>query len=74
MNKINKIWEDCTGSAWPRPGKFTAGEYDTHLEAFAITVVSTFIGEVYQFQDDTGSNSQDEAFGNAKEKLFGIEE
>ena len=33
--RIKEIWEKATVSTWPRPGKFTAGEYDYHLEKFA---------------------------------------
>ena len=33
--RIKEIWEEATVSVWPRPGKFTAGEYDYHLVKFA---------------------------------------
>ena len=48
--RIKTMWEESTGSVWPRPGKFTAGEYDHNLEKFAELIVreciscSTFIG------------------------------
>lgn len=40
MNElIKELWEDSTSSCWPKPGKFTAGEYDYNLEAFAKTIM-----------------------------------
>jgi hypothetical protein len=33
------MWEEATVSVWPRPGKFTAGEYDHHLAKFAELIV-----------------------------------
>jgi hypothetical protein len=35
MEQIKEMWVEATGSIWPRPGKFTAGEYDFHLVKFA---------------------------------------
>jgi hypothetical protein len=37
--RIKEMWEEATVSVWPRPGKFTAGEYDYHLEKFAELIV-----------------------------------
>jgi hypothetical protein len=37
--RIRELWEEATVSTWPRPGKFTAGEYDYHLEKFAELIV-----------------------------------
>jgi hypothetical protein len=37
--RIKEIWEEATVSVWPRPGKFTAGEYDYHIEKFAELIV-----------------------------------
>jgi hypothetical protein len=37
--RIKELWEEATVSMWPRPGKFTAGEYDYHLEKFAELIV-----------------------------------
>jgi hypothetical protein len=37
--RIKEMWEEATVSMWPRPGKFTAGEYDYHLEKFAELIV-----------------------------------
>jgi hypothetical protein len=36
---INRMWEESTGSVWPRPGKFTAGEYDSQLAKFAELII-----------------------------------
>ncbi len=32
--KVKQLWEKATESGWPRPGKFTAGEYDYNLTEF----------------------------------------
>jgi hypothetical protein len=37
--RIRELWEEATVSTWPRPGKFTAGEYDYHLEKFAELII-----------------------------------
>ena len=37
--RIQELWEESTVSMWPRPGKFTAGEYDYHLAKFAELIV-----------------------------------
>ena len=37
--RIKELWEESTLSLWPRPGKFTAGEYDYNLKAFAELIV-----------------------------------
>jgi hypothetical protein len=37
--RIKEMWEEATVSVWPRPGKFTAGEYDHHLAKFAELIV-----------------------------------
>jgi hypothetical protein len=37
---IKTMWEEATHSMWPRPGKFTAGEYDRHLEKFAELIIA----------------------------------
>ena len=37
--RIKEMWEESTGSMFPRPGSFTAGEYDYHLEKFAELIV-----------------------------------
>ena len=38
--RIKEMWEESTVSVWPRPGKFTAGEYDYHLKKFAELIVA----------------------------------
>jgi hypothetical protein len=38
-DRIKRMWEESTGSVWPRPGKFTAGEYDSHLEKFVELII-----------------------------------
>lgn len=40
---IEKLWEESTKSSWPRPGKFTAGEYDYNLQKFAELIVKECI-------------------------------
>ena len=37
--KIKELWEKTTCSSWPRPGKFTAGEYDHNLLVFAKSIM-----------------------------------
>ena len=37
--RIKDMWEEATVTTWPRPGKFTAGEYDYHLKKFAELIV-----------------------------------
>lgn len=37
--RIEDLWEEATVSTWPRPSKFTAGEYDYHLRKFAELIV-----------------------------------
>lgn len=37
--RIKQLWEDSTKSCWPKPGKFTAGEYDYNLTEFAELIV-----------------------------------
>ena len=44
--RIKTMWVEATGSVWPRPYKFTAGEYDTHLEKFAELIVRECIESV----------------------------
>lgn len=40
--RIKELWEKATFSQWPRPGKFTAGEYSHHLEKFAELIVREY--------------------------------
>lgn len=46
--RIKKMWEESTGSVWPRPGKFTAGEYDIHLEKFAELIVLQCVNQCHE--------------------------
>ena len=40
MNEqIKTMWEEATGSVWPRPGKFTAGENEANLTKFAKLII-----------------------------------
>jgi hypothetical protein len=40
MNKqIEQLWVDATYQSWPKPNKFTAGEYDHHLMKFAKLII-----------------------------------
>jgi predicted thioredoxin/glutaredoxin len=70
---MNKILHDVMITATDDPIFNKAGYYwsPEYVEKFAKLVVVEFIREVYKFQDETGSNSQDEAFGNAQFNLFG---
>jgi hypothetical protein len=47
--RIKEMWEESTGSMFPRPGSFTAGEYDYHLEKFAELIVRECV-EYYRSQ------------------------
>lgn len=38
-DRAKTLWEETTLSIWPRPGKFTAGEYDYNLEAYTESVI-----------------------------------
>ena len=59
--RIKELWEEATVSTWPRPGKFTAGEYDYHLAKFAELIVRECEqrlrkeGELAKIQAFTGS-------------------
>jgi len=72
--RIKEMWEEATVSVWPRPGKFTAGEYDYHLEKFAKLIVreciEEFRGEVQHWYD---WEVDDEMLEQVK-KHFGVEE
>jgi hypothetical protein len=39
IDRIKVLWVEGTKSCWPRPGKFTAGEYDYNLEKFAELII-----------------------------------
>ena len=72
--RIKELWEEATVSTWPRPGKFTAGEYDYHLKKFAELIVKECAHLV-------GGYTKENEFGtDVKEaheeitKHFGVEE
>jgi hypothetical protein len=44
--RIKTMWEESTGSVWPCPGKFTAGEYDHNLKKFAELIVRECASEL----------------------------
>ena len=78
MNEqIKTMWEEATLSHWPRPGKFTAGEYDSHLEKFAELIVKecAAIASNTNLEDVDGGDSA--VLGAAREQIlehFGVEE
>ena len=46
--RIKELWEESTLSIWPRPGKFTAGEYDYNLKAFADALLREYIAPLQE--------------------------
>ncbi len=52
--RIKEMWEEATVSVWPRPGKFTAGEYDHHLAKFAELIVRECQHRVEQYINECG--------------------
>jgi hypothetical protein len=80
--RIKEMWEEATVSVWPRPGKFTAGEYDFHLEKFAELIVQECIAKVSEW--DMGIDDPIGATDNTSEvardmvaeikEHFGVEE
>ena len=66
--RIKTMWEESTGSVWPRPGKFTAGEYDSHLEKFAELIVWE-CAELMYGRDELG-NCKD---GDLIKEHFGVQ-
>ena len=72
--RIKEMWEESTGSMFPRSGSFTAGEYDYHLEKFAELIVQECFDVV--LNDSRFSDSKSvirHAHSRAKEH-FGVEE
>ena len=67
-HSVKAMWEEATHCIWPKPGKFTAGEYDTHLENFAKLIVL----ECAKLANQHDCNNS----GNAGEILnhFGLED
>jgi hypothetical protein len=67
---IKPLWEQATSSVWPRPGKFTAGEYDYHLEEFAKLVIleaadvlNKWKSEPFPYDSEFGANLIKQHFG-----------
>jgi hypothetical protein len=60
-DRIKTMWEEATFKVWPRPGKFTAGEYDIHLEKFAELIVAECLGIV----DDAERGGSNDIWDNA---------
>ena len=54
--RIKELWEEATVSTWPRPGKFTAGEYDYHLKKFAELIVLEMCNVLDKAQWDKGED------------------
>jgi len=84
MNKrIKELWVEGTGSTWPRPGKFTAGEYDYNLEKFAELIIkectaimdknNVLVENTYDDYDN-GWNSALFCVINEVEQHFGIKQ
>ena len=67
--RIKELWEEATMSTWPRPGKFTAGEYDYHLKKFAELIVRE-CAEV----GDSGDSLQDGGIARMIKQHFGVKE
>ena len=73
--RIKEMWEEATVSVWPRPGKFTAGEYDYHLAKFAEFIVRECISalDVNIYRSLVGDGDLIRAVLILKEH-FGVEE
>ena len=61
--RIQELWEEATVSMWPRPGKFTAGEYDYHLEKFAELIVRECAEVAYKRSVHSGPSDIFKHFG-----------
>ena len=68
--RIKELWEEATVSTWPRPGKFTVGEYDYHLEKFAELIVRECAGHIMNSTD----RHRKEYFASMILEHFGVEE
>ena len=62
-DRIKEMWEEATVSVWPRPGKFTAGEYDYHLEKFAELIVQECAEVAYKRSVHSGPSDIFKHFG-----------
>ena len=69
--RIKEMWEEATVSVWPRPGKFTAGEYDHHLAKFAELIVR----KCCQFENSYGGDAGlvARSYGRKIREHFGVE-
>ena len=65
---IEKLWEESTKSSWPRPGKFTAGEYDYNLQKFAELIAKECIGICLDNHYMTG-----DGYAELIREYFGVE-
>jgi hypothetical protein len=73
--RIKEIWEEATVSVWPRPGKFTAGEYDYHIEKFAELIVKECAQVCLSQRDPANLNYKpSERFAEAVKQHFGVKE
>ena len=74
--RIKELWEEATVSTWPRPGKFTAGEYDYHLAKFAELIIQDCIGIAHEVGRNPFIEACQERSKIIKniEKHFGVEE
>lgn len=75
MNEqLRELWEEATGSTWPHPGKFTAGEYDYQLEKFAEMIIQECLGIVNRHE--YSYHEADPLWETAQliKQRFGIEE
>ena len=83
--RIRELWTEATQRVWPRPGKFTAGEYDYHLEKFAELIVKecaqTLIDNTPVLDEYESQEDWDRGYGQAMRDCvhhirehFGVEE
>jgi hypothetical protein len=79
--RIRELWEEATVSTWPRPGKFTAGEYDYHLEKFAELIVRECMAQCVKVEDDDELSNYEGGFRDGAllcyqeiREHFGVEE
>ena len=72
--RIKTMWEESTGSVWPRPGKFTAGEYDSHLEKFAELIVRECVDRIKRVGILEDIEIEGDMIADAVKEHFGVEE
>lgn len=71
--RIKTMWVEATGSVWPRPYKFTAGEYDTHLAKFAELIVRECMEQVYYTREDKIDDTISQNIKSRMSEHFGVE-